>query len=375
MKTYNLIIIGAASLAAAAMVASCGRKHTSQDAQRPPMDVDVAMVTVDSVVIHKTYPGYLVADKKIDIVGRVNGYLTGKFFNDGQWVKKGTVLFTIEDTQYRDQLQQAQAQLSTALATNDYATRQYNAMKKAYESEAVSQMDVVQAESNMNQSLASIESARAAVQTATTTLSYCTVTAPCDGHVAAPAVTVGDYIAGGGSPVRLATIYDDDYVSSVIAIEDAQYMAILDNRQRGDIRYDSIPVTFNDTLPHRYSGTLTYVAPDVSTGTGTLELKVKIMNPLGELKAGMYSLVHLPVATDPHAVMVLDQAVGTDQRGAYVYTVNDSCRVEYTPVTLGETIGDSLRIVTSGLKPTDRYVTRALLKVRQGMEVNPVMSH
>lgn len=373
MKTFKFVALQAVILSGA-MLVSCGKSEKS-DAHAPVMTVDVAYPVVDSVVLHKTYPGYLVADKKIDIVARVNGYVQGKFFTDGEWVKKGTVLFKIEDTQYRDQLQQAQAQLATAQATSDYASRQYQAMKKAFESNAVSQMDVVQAESNMNQALASIESAKAAVQTAQTMLGYCTIVAPCDGRLAAPPVSVGEYVAGGGSPVRVATIYDDTYVTAVFSIEDAQYMATVDNMKNHKVDFTAVPVTFNDSLSTEYTGELNYVSPDVSTGTGTLELKVKIENPNGNLKAGMYSLVHLPVATDPAAIMVNNASIGTDQQGNYLYTVNDSNRVEYTPVILGEVVNDTMRIVNSGITPDTRYVTKALLKVRDGVEINPVVTN
>ena len=132
---------------------SC-KNNSSESLSREsrPEIVDVAYPEVDSVTIHKSYPGYLTANTSIAVVARVNGYLTGKYFDDGGPVKKGQVLFKIEDTQYRDQLQQAEAQLQTAIASNAYAEKHYEAMKKALLSDAVSQMDVLQAESAMNQS-------------------------------------------------------------------------------------------------------------------------------------------------------------------------------------------------------------------------------
>lgn len=374
MKNTGIFIAMLAMLSGQAFIlSSCsGHKDKNVDDTGYVMSVDVALPVVDSVVIHKTYPGYLAADKKIDIVARVNGYLIEKAFEDGQLVQKGAVLFRIEDTQYSDQLRQARAQLATAQATNEYATKHYAAMKKALESDAVSQMDVIQSESAMNESVAAIENAKAAVRTAATTLGYCTVYAPVTGRVSAPPVTVGDYLSGAGSPVTLTTIYDDTKVKAHFSIEDMQYLEILDNLKNNAIDYEHIPVNFSDTLSETFTGRLCYVAPNIVTNTGTIDLHVEIDNPDGLLKAGMYAVISLPVATEPKAILVKDASIGTDQLGKYLYVVNDSSKVVYTSIETGELVNDSMRIVTKGLAPTDRYVTKALLKVRSGMTVKPV---
>ncbi len=376
MKYTKYIPISLLAAGSVALLTACHSDSKSKKSTEAPVPlrVEVAYPQVDSVVLHKTFPGYLAADKRLDVVARVNGYLVGKFFTDGEMVKEGEKMFSIEDSQYRDQLQQAEAQLQSAIATNEYATKHYHAMKKALESDAVSQMDVIQAESALNESKAAIESAKAAVQTARTVLGYCTVYAPFEGRVAAPGVSVGDYLAGGGSPVKLTTIYDDRIVKANISIEDGLYLAILDNMKNNNVDYNAIPIQFADTLPHRYFGKLSYVAPNIDQSTGSLSLQVEISNPYGELKAGMYTMVYLPFATDPEAIMVKDASIGTDQQGKYLYTLTDSNKVVYTPIEIGEIVNDSMRIVTKGIEKDTRYVTKALLKVREGVAVDPVVA-
>ena len=139
------------------------------------MEVTVAMPEVDSLTLRKTYPGYTEATQEADVVARVNGHITRKYFDDGQYVAAGAPLFEIESTTYRDQVARAEAQLQTAIATRDYATREYQAMKKALESDAVSKMSVIQAESAANEAEAAVKNAHAALQTARTTLGYCTI--------------------------------------------------------------------------------------------------------------------------------------------------------------------------------------------------------
>lgn len=357
--------------AVAMMMSSCHKKSSADgDAELP---VAVAMPEVDTVTLTKSYPGYLQAQAVVQLVARVNGYLRTKDYASGQFVNKGQVLFTIEDTQYRDALAQAEAQLATARSTYEYNKNNYEAMKKALESDAVARISVIQAESEMKNSLAAIHNAEAAVQSARTNLGYCTVRAPFNGHITASGPDPGAYLAGAGSPVTLATIYDDSQMGAVFNIEDTQFMRMMDHKGDGhELDYARIPVTFEDTLPHRYTAKLSYISPEIDKSTGTLLLKAELDNSYGELKDGMYANITLPYAIVPDAILVKDASISTDQAGKYVYVVNDSNKVVYTPIKTGELVRDSMRIVTSGLTPQSRYVTQALLKVRDGMEVKPI---
>ncbi len=372
MKIYQAYSCSLIFMTAVAMIMSSCHKKSSADGDAE-LPVAVAMPEVDTVTLTKSYPGYLQAQAVVQLVARVNGYLRTKDYASGQFVNKGQVLFTIEDTQYRDALAQAEAQLATARSTYEYNKNNYEAMKKALESDAVARISVIQAESEMKNSLAAIHNAEAAVQSARTNLGYCTVRAPFNGHVTASGPDPGAYLAGAGSPVTLATIYDDSKLSAVFNIEDTQFMRMMDNKgSRQELDYARIPVTFEDTLPHRYYADLSYISPEIDKSTGTLQLKAQLDNAYGELKDGMYANIVLPYAKLPNAILVKDASISTDQAGKYVYVVNDSNKVIYTPIKIGELVRDSMRVVTSGLTPQSRYVTQALLKVRDGMTVKPI---
>ncbi len=336
------------------------------------MSVNVATPQTDSIVLSKSYPAFLLADRDAAVVARVTGYITAKHYEDGTLVKEGTPLFTIESTTYRSQLAEAQSRLESAKANHDYCQRQFEAMTKALESDAVSKMDVIQAESNLRQSEAEIKSAQAAVTTANMMLGYCTVRAPFTGRVSSPEVVVGDYVAGEGAPVKMTTIYDDRTILTIFSVEDSRYINIADAMKKKQIDYGHVPVLFGDSIIGGYTGKLDYASPDVQKGTGTVTLRLLVDNHNGELKSGMYASVDLPYAIEPDAMLIKDAAIGTDQLGKYVYVVNDSNKVVYTPIETGDIYHDTLRIVKSGLSPTDRYVTQALLKVRDGMTVKPI---
>ncbi|MDE6528943.1 MAG: efflux RND transporter periplasmic adaptor subunit, partial [Muribaculaceae bacterium] len=257
--------------------------------------------------------------------------------------------------------------------THDYNTRQYEAMKKALESDAVSKMDVIQTESAMKESEAAIRNAAAVLENAKTMLGYCTIRAPFAGHVSSPPLMDGDFVAGEASPVKLTTLYDDSGVSVYLSVEDSQFLRMKDTPQGKAVDYNHIPVLFGDSIVNTYTAKLVYEAPAVNKATGTIDLRLSVDNPAGELRPGMYATVMLPYAIDPKAIVIKDAAISTDQLGKYVYVVNDSNKIVYTPIKAGELYQDTLRIVSEGLSPTDRYVTKALLKVRDGMTVNPVV--
>ncbi|MDE6109489.1 MAG: efflux RND transporter periplasmic adaptor subunit, partial [Muribaculaceae bacterium] len=193
---------------------------------------------------------------------------------------------------------------------------------------------------------------------------------PIDGRAGDSSMSVGNYVGGGGSPVTLCEIYDNRNVTATFAIEDVTLVEKVNKALEAGRA--EIPVTFGQRVDHSYVAALSYVAPEMNTSTGTMQLKAKIANPYDELRPGMYVNVLLPVGVDPQAILVRDASLSTDQLGKFLYTVNDSDKVVYTPVQTGELVGDSLRIINSGLRHGDRYVTSAMLKVREGMTINPI---
>lgn len=354
------------------VLAACGKKKEA--APQGPDTVDVAYPTVDSVTLHRTYPGIVYAGDEAQVVARVDGVILSCNYSGGDRVSAGQVLFTIESTKYRDAVAQAESALSTARAEYAYASKQYEALKKALKSDAVSQMDVIQAKSNMEQSASDIKNATAFLQTARTNLGYCQVRAPLSGIVSTPTLDPGNYVAGAVSPVVLCTVYDDSTMSVHFNVADSEYEQILGNN--GGIRnplFRKVPISFANPLPHSYTINLSYESPSVDPSTGSLLVKGIVKNINGELKNGMYCTVSLPYGIDPHALLIKDASIGTDQLGKYVYVVNDSDKVVYTHIEVGDLYRDSLRLVTKGLTSRQRYVTKALLNVRQGEKVKPVI--
>ena len=375
MKVTKILcpVIG---IAIATTTLSCSKKEdNSKMAESEPV-IDVAVPVVDSVTIYKSYPGYLTANQDVELVARVDGYLTSHPYDAGDYVQKGQVLFTIESKQYAEAVNQAKAQLANEQAQYEYYQKNYEAMKKALASDAVSQMDVLQAQSNMETSAASVSSAQSSLATAMNNLSYCTVRAPFAGRITATPYSNGAYLSGAGSPVTLAHLYDDRVVTANFNIDDNEFIALINSGEyfNGKLDLKHIPIEFGDTLPNKYTADLSYMAPVLDVSTGQMVVQAKIDNSKGELRPGMVTTVKFPVDFIRDAILIEDAAIAKDQLGSYVYVVNDSNKVVYTPVETGELATPTMRVVNKGLKAGDRYVTKAMLKVRDGMTVRPRIS-
>lgn len=362
-----------AAFITALLLSGCRHKRDTENSGDTPT-VNVAQVITDSVTLHKEYPGILEASVKADVVAEVSGRLLTRNFEPGSYVTKGQVLFTIEPVKYRDALTQAKASLTTAEGQRDFYATQSAAMEKAYREDAVSKMELLQSQTSLRSAEASISNARAAIESAATMLAKCTVRAPVSGYITESTLSPGNYVNGEGNPQTLATIYDNSELKAVFSVEGDQYRKLAsqsDGRTGGSTAplFRSMPLGFDTPPAHSYAADLYYISPSVSNSTGALQLVGRVKNINNELRDGMYVTVSLPYGTDRHALLVKDAALSTDQLGKYLYVVNDSDKVVYTPVTVGPLYKDSLRVIEKGVKAGQRYVTEALLTVRNGMKV------
>lgn len=353
---------------------SCTSKKTEQRMSVP--EISVAYPVVRPVILHKTYPGYLSSVNTVDLMARVNGYLQSTPFTAGSLVKKGQLLFVIEPTLYEDAVKRAEAGLKNAQASLDYAENNYVRMKEASRSDAISEIDLIKSATQLISAKSNVKDAEAQLETAKTNLGYCYVRAPFSGHISKSIYSVGSYISGEGQVAKLATIYQDDKMNAYFNIEDNQYLQMLASTDKKGVEErlpGEVEILFQSPLSRPYMGKLNYLSPNIDLSTGTLNIRAEIENPDNELKDGLYVNIRLPYGKQDSAVLVKDASIGTDQLGKYLYVVNDSNRVSYRHIETGELFSDTLRLVKSGLQPKDRYVTKALLKVREGMEIKPVL--
>ena len=339
----------------------------------PTLAISVAKPIVKDITLTKDYPGYLTTEKTVNLVARVNGTLQSVSYAPGGRVKKGQLLFVIEPTLYNDKVAQAEAELKTAQAQLEYARNNYSRMKEAVKSDAVSQIQVLQSESSVTEGVAAVSNAEAALSTARTNLGYCYVRAPFDGTISKSTVDIGSYVGGSLQPVTLATIYKDDQMYAYFNVADNQWLEMsMNNQQPTKDLPKKIMVQLGKEGTESYPATLDYLSPNVDLNTGTLMVRANFDNTQGVLKSGLYVSITLPYGEADHAILVKEASIGTDQLGKFLYAVNDSDIVHYRHIEIGQLINDTLRQVLGGLSPQERYVTEALMKVRDGMKIKPI---
>ncbi|MBQ8257153.1 MAG: efflux RND transporter periplasmic adaptor subunit [Bacteroidaceae bacterium] len=359
------------AIATVAMIAAGCHKKAEESNAGAPLPVEVATPITREVTLTREYPGYLEADATISIVGRASGTLLKQNYTPGSRVKKGTTLFVIEPTLYENAVTQAQAELNTAEAELEYAQSNYERMQQAMESDAVSQIEVLQAKSNVKSYEAKVNNAKAALSTARTNLGYCYVKAPMDGVVGIENHSVGTYIPGAASPVELCKMYKDNKMYANFDIADNQWL--VKQRRNNEVgKEEYITFTLGNDRYFSWKAKMDYLSPDINLSTGTLRVRAELDNSNLFLKPGSYISVVLPYEKIENGILVKDASIGTDQLGKFLYVVSDSNIVQYRSIETGNLVDDTLRLVTGGLKPGERYVTKALLKVRNGMPVTPV---
>ena len=316
------------------IMSGCKGKKETERGGMPTPEISVAYPLVQNITLTKDYPGYLTTEQTVNLVARVNGALQSASFTPGTRVKQGQLLFVIEPTIYKDNVTQAEAQLKTALAQLEYARNNYSRMKEALKSDAVSRIQVLQAESNVAEATAAVSNAEATLNTAHT---------------------------------------KDDRMYTYFNVADNQWLSMLlsQNGKEEELPKNVI-VRLGENGTQNYPATLDYLSPNVDLNTGTLNVRANLDNPKGILKSGLYVSITLPYAEAKQAVLVPEASIGTDQLGKYLYIVNDSNIVRYRHIEPGQLVNDTLRQIKSGLSPKEQYVTTALMKVRDGMKVKPV---
>jgi RND family efflux transporter MFP subunit len=342
----------------------------------PPPKVVVAQPVQEPVTLYLELTGNTSPFKSVDLVARVQGFLTDIDYIDGAAVKAGDKLFGIERDQYQAQLDQAKATLASNQATLAYNQAEYQRQSTLGQRDFATQATVQEWKSKADESAAQVMNAQAAIETAQINLNYTTVSAPFDGVVTRHLVDRGGLV-GVGSPTKLSTILQLDPVYVYFVMSEPQILQIKTSNAKAGLEFrttdlTSIPVEIGlqgeEGFPHQ--GHMDYASPQVDASTGTLEVRAIFDNKDGRLLPGLFVRVRTPVAKLDKAVLVPDQAIGTSQEGRYLLVIGPDNVVQRKPVTTGDRQG-GLRIINSGIDPGDWIVTEGVQRAIPGAKVDP----
>jgi RND family efflux transporter MFP subunit len=355
--------------------------ETLAQAQAPAAPPAVPVVRPRTQTVSDTLEvtGNAAAVNQVKLIARVVGFLDQIHFEDGALVKKGDLLFSIQQDQYKAQLQQAQAQLQGQQAALLYAKTEVGRYASLLKRDAATQVDVDHWTFERASAEANIAAAQAQVALAQLNLGYTDIRAPFDGQMGKHLVDVGNVVGGNGQEAALADIVQLNpiYVVANLSVQQAlQIRSNLDQRRLTLDELHKVPIdaALSDESGYPHHGTLEYVAPAIDQATGTLLVRGVVENPDRTLVPGIFVKVRLPMGKVlQSALMVPDRALQEDQGGRYLLLLDQDDVVRQRYVQLGELIG-SLRVITSGLKPDDRVVVGELWRAAPGTKVTPQLS-
>ena len=343
--------------------------------QPPPPKVDVAVPVQRTITRYLEATGNTAPIKSVDLVARVQGFLQSIDYKDGDFVKEGTPLFTIEPETYKLKLDQAQAAEAGAQASVKQTEADFKRQSDLVARQAVSQATLDTSTSNRDNAQANLLQAQVNTRIAEVNYGYTKVTAPFDGIVSAHLVSVGELVGAASPPTQLATIVSLDPIYVNFNVNERDVLRIRAEAARkgltaADLKSVPIEVGLQTETGYPHQGKLDYAAPTINQSTGTLAVRGVVPNPNRVLLPGYFVRVRVPVDQQPNALLVPDTALGSDQSGRYVLVVTGENVIEQRKVDTGPLEGD-LRVIESGLKPEDRVVTAGLLRAVPGQKVDP----
>lgn len=371
-----LVAIGA--IFACAAIGGCQRK-SAQASAAPPPEVDVARPVVREVTEWDEFTGRLAAVDTVEVRPRVSGYLESVHFREGQIVKKGDLLFVIDPRPFRAVLAAAEADVAGAQTRLELARNDQQRAENLVRTGAVSTEDFDRRSKAAVEAQASLDGAKARLDQARLDVEFTEVRAPIDGRTSNYVVTVGNLVSGGasggGQTTLLTTIVSLNPIHCYIDANEQDYLkytrlAASGSRPSSRDVANPVRVSLADESDFRHEGSMDFVDNRIDPFTGTIRGRAVLDNSNGLLVPGLFVRLRLIGETKPAAVLIPDEAIGTDQSNRLVYVLNDKNIVSLRIVTTGRLI-DGFRVIRSGLDGSERIVVRGLLRVRPGAPVTP----
>lgn len=364
----------AAMLSLAILVASPGCGDKNVFVPPPPPKVTVSQPVTQPVTDYLEFTGNTQAVNTVQLRARVEGYLEKVFFKDGDRVQKGQLLFLIQQNTYEAKLKQAEAEILSQKAKLFHAKTEYARFTKLVAQKAAAQTDVDNWLYQRDAAQAAVMSAEAQRDLARLNLSYTKVTSPFIGRIGRRLKDPGNLV-GAGEATLLAEVDQIDPLYVYFTINERELLEVTQDTKEsvGSLIRKDIPLHLalaNETdYPHQ--GYLDFASISLNATTGTLTLRGVFPNPKGMMLPGLFAKLRVPVTHNKSALLVPTVAIGFDQVGPYVLTVDDKNVVQRRGVKPGTEVKD-LSVITEGLQGQEWVITNGLLMAIPGKQVTPV---
>jgi membrane fusion protein (multidrug efflux system) len=366
VKEKTIVAVGAAALLAVA----CGKKEAPPP---PPPQVKVAPVVQRDVPVYVDVIGQTRGSTEIEVRARVEGFLESVDYQEGSFVKKGQLLYTIDPRPFEASVAQAKGVQAEAQAQLARATQDVVRYEPLVAKNAISRQDYETAVQVQRAAEASLEAARAAVKRADLDLSFTRVEAPAAGIAGKTEVYPGTLV-GRGQSTLLTRISQVDKIHVRVSVPERDY---IEYSRKGAERASkggpplAFEMVLSDGSVHPEKGTLVFVDRAVDAATGTILIEVAFPNPGAAVRPGQFARVRVAIDDKKGAILVPQRAV-TEMQGVYnVAVVKPDDTIDLRMVKAAERVG-TLWVIDEGLKAGERIVVEGVQKVRAGSKVTPV---
>jgi len=316
----------------------------------------------------KAYIAHVEPIQQVDLVPRIEGYISKVLFEEGSTVKKGQLLFTIDPREYKATVDLRVAELAQAEARQVRAEK-YLKRLEAAETRSISQADIDTAVSDSQTAKAAVEMGRASLKLAKIDLGYTKIIAPISGQIGPAEIKAGNYVDS--KTQRLARIVQVNPVRVMFSPADRVYLEQLETLETGKISKISSRVILANNRAFKTKGQLDFVDNEMDVETGTITVWLKFENPDGLLIPGSYVKLLLGDKERPKALMIPQSAIVSDVEGHSVFAVDKESKVQKVLVTLGPALEQRV-VITSGLTKGETIITQGIQKVMPGIKVQAI---
>jgi multidrug efflux system membrane fusion protein len=372
LRAVSGFVLGAALLAGTAYVVLPRLNHGAPPAAAPAAEqavpVGVATIEPRAAMTWDEFSGRLEAVDRLDVRPRVAGVVQQIHFQEGELVKAGDLLVTIDPALYAADVHRLEAQVAGAEARLMLASSDLERGQRLWDQRIVTARDLDTRSNASKEAKASLDAAKAALETARLNLGYTEVRAAVSGRVGKREITVGNLVAVGTTGPALTTIVSVDPIYAGFDADEglvARTLAAVAEPSGARGGLDRIPVEITTADGKVAQGRLRFVDNKVDAQTGTVRVRATFANGDGRLIPGQFARMRLGKAAPEQLILVDERAVGTDQDKKFVLVVGDDSRASFRAVTLGRAV-DGLRVVTDGLAGGERIVVSGLQRVRPG---------
>lgn len=339
----------------------------------PPVPVKTTLPQTRQVLDWDEYTGHVEAMETVEIRARVSGYLEKVGFEDGAKVRKGDLLFVIDQRGYLTELKRAEAELERTRTKLELAENDLKRAERLRQSKAISDEEYDSRSKGLAESTATLHSAETAVEMARLNLDFTQVRSPIDGRIGRELITVGNLVNGDQTLLTTIVSVDPMYV-----YVDADERSILKYRRltagglRGQNGKANIVAQLGliDETGYPHTGYIDYVDPRMDAATGTLRVRAVFPNPKELLSPGLFARIRIHGGSPHPALLIPGRAVVTDQDQNYVWVARADGSLDYRKVKVGKLFG-SFRTIEQGLGRNDAVVVDGIAKLRPGARVKP----